>query len=155
MVIYGLVLHYETEDNRQMGDDYLGPSRTILDNFGQFWTIFGNLDHFRQFWPFFIIFHNFDHFDHFSPFWTILDHLEPFGTILDHFDHFDHFWPFLTIFDHFWPFLTIFNKFLAFFFWILNFLIQNFFPVVLTPADLWYHAWFPRYCQSALFVTKQ
>ena len=38
---------------------------------------------------------------------------------------------------------------------ILNFLIQNLFPVVLTPADLWYHAWFPRYCQSALFVTKQ
>ena len=29
MVIYGLVLHYETEDNRQMGDDLL----RCLDNY--------------------------------------------------------------------------------------------------------------------------
>ena len=29
------------------------------------------------------------------------------------------------------------------------------FLVVLTPAYLWYHAWFPRYRHLTLFVTQQ
>ena len=32
---------------------------------------------------------------------------------------------------------------------------ELFFSVVLTPADLWYHAWFPRYRHLTLFVTQE
>ena len=60
------------------------------------------------------------------------------------FHHFRSFWTILTIFDNFWQFL-IFNFFL--------FSYSEFFPVVLTPADLWYHTWFPRYRHLTLFVT--
>ena len=53
-----------------------------------------------------------------------------------------HFWPLLTIldpFDYFRPCLTI--------------CLQNFFLVILVPADLWYHTWFPRSRILTLFVT--
>ena len=61
----------------------------------------------------------------------------------------------LTILDHFGPFQTILDHFQLFFFsFFWNFLIQNF-SVVLTPADLWYHAWFQRYCHVTLFVTVE
>ena len=38
-------------------------------------------------------------------------------------------------------------------FFIFFCLYSEFFLVVLTPADLWYHSWFPRYRHLAVFVT--
>ena len=47
------------------------------------------------------------------------------------------------------------NETVFVYYFFLKFFIQNFFLVVLTPADLWYHAWFPRYRHLTLFVTEQ
>ena len=92
-------------------------------------------------------------FDHVGPFFTMFDHVRPFLTIFDHFrqfwtisDHFwrvDHLWKCFTILDHFrqfwqfWNILTLFGPNLNFF------------------GDLWYYAWFPRYCHVTLFVTDE
>ena len=35
------------------------------------------------------------------------------------------------------------------------FVFRIFFPVVLTPADLWYHSRFPRYRHVTVFVTRR
>ena len=50
--------------------------------------------------------------------------------------------------------------FVCFSWFVLYFLLyislySDFFPVVLTPADLWYHSRFPRYRHLAVFVTDK